>query len=184
MRDIPLLMTGPLVRKAMAGEKSQTRRLKFRGEVGDRIHVRETLLLRDDGWVYAADSAPVFVDDRDRAAMLVWAHHKPGERCQSIHMPKFACRLWLEVTGLRVEPLNDITEADAIAEGMQRSAAKLWCGKPHDAHGMPRQHNTAREAFADVWDAINYAKAPWVSNPAVRVVTFKRIETPAEVNHG
>lgn len=80
-------------------------------------------------------------------------------------MPRWASRLLLEVTSVRVERLQSITEADARAEGC------------HDGDGAPTQElsDTARGAFALRWDDINAKRAPWASNPWVWVVEFKRV---------
>ena len=78
----------------------------------------------------------------------------------SIFMPRDASRITLEVTNASVERLNDISEADAIAEGCQ-------CA------GVPGSL-TNREAYAKLWESIN-GKGSWDSNPWVWVVEFKRI---------
>ncbi len=92
----------------------------------------------------------------------------PGCRWRpSIHMPRWACRLFLRVESVRVEQLQEITENDAVAEGtravsitdIRRQA--VW---------------TERQDFAQLWDEINGKRAPWESNPWVWVITFERIE--------
>ena len=101
------------------------------------------------GYVYRADNDPQFEGCR-------W---KP-----SIHMPKWAARIWLEVTGVRVERVQDISEEDAIAEGIPRGAVQ-YCGH-------------AIRLFRDLWDSINAKRGyPWEVNPWVWVVEFKRTET-------
>lgn len=122
------------------------------GQPGDRLWVRETHSLRilpeesSDGkgiaW-YRADG-DVY------QGMLRW---RP-----SIHMPRWACRLELEITGVRVERLNDCSDADAAAEG--------W----------PGFNETSLDSMAwysDLWEQINGAGA-WEANPWVWVVEFKR----------
>lgn len=91
------------------------------------------------------------------------------------YMPRWASRLTLKVTGVRVERVQGISDDDAIAEGVQKSACGLWCGRPHRAQGMPTQHNTPREAFASIWDNINGKRAPWSSNCWCWVVDFRRV---------
>jgi hypothetical protein len=78
----------------------------------------------------------------------------------SIFMPRWASRITLEVTGVRVERLHDITEADAETEGFHRAG----CG----GEGNVR-------TFARTWDQINGPES-WAANPWVWVVSFKRIE--------
>lgn len=103
----------------------------------------------------------------------------------SIHMPRWASRIDLEIIGVRVERLQDITEQDAQAEGIQRAESSLpdyvWEGAPERRQG-PRGgaavycHRTARDAFATLWDHINGDRATWESNPWVWVVEFKRVQ--------
>jgi hypothetical protein len=83
--------------------------------------------------------------------------HAPIKYRPSIHMPRWACRLELVVTGVRVERLHAITDEDARAEGIVR--------------GDFANH---REDFASLWELINGKRAPWASNPWVWVVSFRQ----------
>jgi hypothetical protein len=89
----------------------------------------------------------------------------------SIHMPRKLSRIDLEVTGLRVQQLHDISEADAIAEGLiplSEGSDRTWT-----ADGTARtEYETAREAYAALWDDIN-GFGSWDANPWVWVVDFK-----------
>ena len=93
-----------------------------------------------------------------------------------IHMPRWACRLTLRVDSVRVERLNDISEEDAIAEGMV-----YFDGRNYEAggwHSGKTDHGyfpTAVDAYSDLWDRINGNRHPWASNPWVWVVTFARL---------
>lgn len=119
------------------------------GEPGERLWVRETFAPAWCGdWVYAADYSKERLAEKD--ARGFW---KP-----SIHMPRQASRLTLEVTAVRVERLQDISEADARAEGC-----------PAQAPGLPRHW------YAQLWDRINGAGA-WDANPWVWVVEFHKVE--------
>lgn len=82
----------------------------------------------------------------------------------AIHMPRWASRITLEVTSVRVERPQDISEADAKAEG---------CALSYDTERM--RGGTWRGGFRDPWDSINAERAPWASNPLVWAVEFKRI---------
>jgi hypothetical protein len=82
-------------------------------------------------------------------------------------MPRIAARLFLEVVGLRAEPLQDISEADAEREGVDM--ATLW-----QENGETTL--TYRRTFANLWDSLNAKRGyPWLANPLVTVVEFKRI---------
>lgn len=98
-----------------------------------------------------------------------------------LFMPRDRARLWLQVEEVRVERLQEISEEDAKAEGMQ------W----HDGRGVgasgwrhSRDHGyvygTPQRAFAVAWDEINGKKAPWDSNPHVWVIAFRPVERPEE----
>ena len=111
-------------------------------------HCQEVVIYRADGpWEWCDDDG--FSTERS-----LW---KP-----SIHMPRWASRLTLTVTDVRVERLQDISEADAIAEG----ALLPWSG--FDPSSDTR---TARAEFKFLWDSINCPGA-WEANPWVVVVGF------------
>jgi hypothetical protein len=122
------------------------------GKVGDVLWVRETFGTGGyfkTGWNYkASDELPKYEK---------W---KP-----SIHMPKSACRIWLQITNIRVERLHDISEADAVAEGINTSKIS------GDYNHTPVQE------FQDLWNSIN-GKESWDSNPWLWVLEFNRIEKP------
>lgn len=78
----------------------------------------------------------------------------------SIFMPRWASRTLLEVTEVRVQRLQDISEDDARAEGVDEVKDKV---------------PTARDAFRLLWESINGDRAPWASNPWVFAVSFRRL---------
>lgn len=86
-------------------------------------------------------------------------------------MPRWASRLTLEITGVRVERLQEIGEEDALAEGI-----KLLPGGGFGLNEPFSEFNSARSAFAFLWDSINGKRVPWLSNPYVWVIEFKRME--------
>jgi len=118
---------------------------------------------------YEADGSHTTWGDRDAADFGMWGKHRV-----SIHMPRWASRLTLEITGVRVERLQDTSEADAIAEGIQRAddfhENEMWKGyqEPGTRWFIPQQ------AYRDLWKSINGASS-WDANPWVWVVEFKRI---------
>lgn len=155
------------------------------GSPGDRLWVRETWMPRaapcgvesfSNGVIYAAtpDSGGGYaVHARESHADEIARLSKPGFTWRpSIHMPRWASRLTLEVVGIRVERLQEITEDDARAEGVdadtsacdhaRRTCAEVACTGPG-----------YRAAFADLWNEINGERASWASNPWVWVITFR-----------
>ncbi|GKL11206.1 hypothetical protein ACYA2W_22960 [Klebsiella pneumoniae] len=151
------------------------------GAVGDRIWVRETFCPVDDtqyggekrvdyratpryeashpaGW----DSAP------NDAEALKW---RP-----SIHMPRWASRILLEITDVRVERLNAISQEDARAEGIIDGGC-LNCGEPEPC-GCANPEPDATDAFAYLWQSI-YGQESWNANPWVWVIEFERVEGAA-----
>jgi hypothetical protein len=100
----------------------------------------------------------------------------------SIFMPRWASRIALEVTAVKVERLQDISEEDAKAEGAP-FACEL-CGNDLDSEegaevhaacdDPDTEHGSHKEGFRRLWDSINLARAPWNANPWVVAVTFDR----------
>ena len=148
------------------------------GQTGDRLWVRETFMdLRGTGvehrpdprgplqrYAYAADHQPgSFGDEARKSYGLKW---KP-----SIHMPRWASRITLEITGVRVERLQDISEADAQAEG-----CSLECMTPTGDDSGSAIYGPG--GYLALWESINGAGS-WDVNPWVWVVEFKRVESSA-----
>jgi hypothetical protein len=93
-------------------------------------------------------------------------------------MPRFASRLTLEVVSVRVERLNEISEADAEAEGIERYRGPLRWMRWRDPITSEWNRPSATGAFRDLWDSINAKRAPWESNPWVWVIEFKKAPQP------
>src|SRR5690606_17756762 len=97
----------------------------------------------------------------------------------SIHMPKEACRIFLEVTNVRVERLRDISESDAIAEGIEVINNEKF-GRVFKHYFMGNQEHYFKVpelSFQSLWQSIN-GKNSWEANPWVWVYDFKRVEKP------
>ena len=102
----------------------------------------------------------------------------------SLFMPKQACRLFLEVTNIRVERLNDISESDAVAEGIINDTPSL-----PDEDSVWRDYNPPKweilvkglaspiDSYKSLWESIN-GKGSWDINPFVFVYDFKVVERP------
>ncbi len=102
----------------------------------------------------------------------------------SIHMPRWASRITLEVTSVRVERLQDISEDDAIAEGLHRieidsGYRDSYSATPSTWAQVVEQevaaYNDPTRAYRDLWESINGAGS-WDANPWVWVINFKRVE--------
>lgn len=102
---------------------------------------------------YASTAATLDLNDALRK--------RPG-----IHMPRWASRLTLRVTSVRVERLQEITDTDAIAEGIGPFANSLT---------IDCDTESPRRVFGSLWDSINGERAPWASNPWVWCVSFERV---------
>lgn len=180
------------------------------GEPGDRLWVRETwrpIFIpacgeNDDAWSwtvkYAAGGDDFATDDVPGD----WTYPKQAERgnVPGIHMPRWASRITLEVTGVRFERLQEITEDDAVREGVSAIPGQdFWscfCEATHDSFDMTvepdaafrREHGIthvkhdpavptpARVVRARLWDQTN-VKRPgclWADDPYVWVVDFRR----------
>jgi hypothetical protein len=160
------------------------------GQLGDRLWVRETWGIgsRPDPWdgydgiEYRADEA--WLEEHDDLPC-----HKvktPDGVClgdygagwkPSIHMPRWASRITLEITGVRVERLQDISEADSIAEGASPIEIPAIGQDESQLLDLPliEIDHPYRNGFAQLWESINGAGA-WEANPWVWVVEFRRIE--------
>lgn len=191
MKERPILMSTPMVQAVLDGRKTMTRRvvkktpctcgyppgshncrlgnigenqwacasLGFTGEfvrcpygkVGDRLWVRESFRQMQRGIDYKAD--------HDYRIGFTW---KP-----SIHMPRAASRINLEITGVRVERLQEITEEDANAEGFPDTFRR---------NGSYESADLGKWKFIELWDALNTKRGfGWDVNPWVWVIEFKKI---------
>lgn len=152
------------------------------GDVGDRLYVRETWQHSNHPFGPYDEDCLVFYradylddplgPDLERSADGIRREWRP-----SIHMPRAASRITLEVTGVRVERLQSISDEDARAEG----TSCYVCDRALDGHGDADCHCFHRQASASdfriLWDSLNAARGyGWDINPWVWVVEFERIE--------
>lgn len=180
-KERPILFSAPMVRAILDGRKTQTRRIveithrtpglaaclepadpswvrpKFGAELcpygvpGDHLWVRET------HYVWSAG----YKDGSGR--VIAYRSTEPDSPCTwtpSIHMPRWASRITLEITDARVERLQEITRGDCMQEG---------CPFQNMANGPD-----PRDWYAQLWGQINGAGS-WDANPWVWVVAFKRL---------
>ena len=148
------------------------------GVPGDRLWVRETWCKTRNRFLYRASCA----DDKPSANTDDWDAPTDDRWRPSILMPRKASRLTLEITGVRVERVQAISEEDAIAEGVQTHAQhygvpeeKLYGTTPwYRYDGRACSAMSAKESYMTLWESIN-GKGSWAENPWVWVVEFKRV---------
>jgi hypothetical protein len=201
MAEKPILFTTPMVQAILDGRKTMTRRVvkapvlyevsespskisrkgdkwefRWNGKVtiggfdikppyqpGDRLYVRETWLEYNGTYAYKADNRHLRLEE-------LGIHFKWRP---SIHMPKSAARIWITVTDVRVERVQEISEEDAKAEG---------CGHECGCNRIMCEHcmNTGYDYpplldFMELWDSLNAKRGyGWEQNPWVFVYTFER----------
>ena len=139
-------------------------------QTGDILYVRETWSKGLERYIYRADYSDTEKFYRNgKEIEMKW---KP-----SIHMPKEAARIWLNVTDVRVERLQEITEAGAEAEG-----ANFKNGK--NVGFEEKMNRTAIERFAEIWNSTikkaDLDRYGWDASPWVWVIEFERCEKPEE----
>ncbi|BDD22236.1 TPA: hypothetical protein ACF2ZR_004734 [Escherichia coli] len=178
VKERGMIFNDEMVRAILGGNKTQTRRIveeKFYGRAvaaellakhcpygqpGDRIWVRETYRVHGK----ATDVATLVYRASVRNSWTEQTHRVPVEVCNkpvsekwtpSIHMPRWASRILLEITNVRVERLNDISECDARAEGAPTESTLIG-----DKH---------YPSFRSLWKSI-YGEDSWNANPWVWVI--------------
>ncbi len=186
MKEKPIIFSTEMVRAILEGRKTQTRRIfscNWRhdiedgkayiempdgtwpelispfGKPGDLLWVRETFCIDsrgahgdDPGYYYKAD-IPTYEDGPE-----IW----PDSWKPCIYMPKAAARIWLQITDVKVERLQDISEEDAKKEGVRPNFS------------MTVDFYTF--AFMNLWESI-YGDGSWVKNPWLWVISFKVLST-------
>lgn len=198
MKETGLMFKAPLVRAILEGRKTQTRRI-VKGVGHDNcIQVRQPGKTKAGVFSHVMDAPKLGLCPMGQPCDRLYvreahAHHPQfaeiafradGEEFEdadgflwepkwtpAIHMKKEDARIWLEITGVRVEHLQQITEADAKAEGVQpwpcdhprRSCADIGCNGPDYLAG-----------FRHIWESTG---GDWNANPWVWVIDFKTIST-------
>jgi hypothetical protein len=175
--DRPIIFSGPMIRAILEGKKTQTRRImkpqpigdetrpvseikiaaRCKYEPGGRLWVREKFATMDGCRFYAADKKP-------KQPVLFWR--------SGIHMPRHLCRIWLEIVAVRFERVQEITNADCVAEGIEplgpELATRIQAGK------FENRYSTVRQLYSEIWENMHGAGS-WVANPWAWVVEFRRI---------
>lgn len=192
-KERPILFNAPMVRAILAGRKRQTRRVvkpqPSPGLLSDYAEIREKRgSMRTDAQMLSDCLPCPFGQPGEKLWVRETFGHferndtlKPGNKIYyradgeclelepwrpSIHMPRWASRIALEITSVRVERLQDISEADAIAEGTPGGHGAI---QGYGYNASPCEHYRA------LWESIN-GPGSWDANPWVWVIEFKRME--------
>ena len=188
---IEVLSSSPLVRRdrldacrfwEYAGDGTSSSQLVKSSHGGpmDRLWVREAWCLNDPEFEHQQPPTPR-PSEKGR-----WAYYRATEPDiegaegkspwkTSIYMPRWASRLTLEITSLRVERLQNITEEDAQSEGIDHDE-KWWYGPTHPVKDMPKVFHNAKSAYRSLWNELHPgAHENWAVNPWIWAISFKRI---------
>jgi len=147
------------------------------GQPGDRLYVREA-------WAFDEEDNRILYRSDDNEETKEWDQARAESGLSkyrwrpSIHMPRAVSRILLEIVSVRVERLQDISDADAIAEGIERNAEYPTLWKRGDLHGdqnIMKSTGFPKLAYRSIWEQINGHES-WSANPWIWVVEFKRVE--------
>lgn len=196
MTDRPILFSAPMVRALLDGRKTQTRRVLTKKSAHDALAVfgRSFLLLPGNAdlvgyaagdrlWVREAWHAARSLDGTPPRDILRDADIEHAATARSyaeiglkgklrpgMFLPRWASRLTLIVTDVRVQRLQEISEEDAVAEGVERDSDG-WLD-----YLMPATQccGTARDSYRTLWDSLNAKRGhEWDANPWVVALTFQ-----------
>lgn len=169
---------------------------------GSEIEIKSKFTEGDILWVRETFCEPILFDGCEspfyyKADNVNASNTKviSGKWKPSLFMPKKASRIFLKVTNVRCERLQDISETDAIEEGIEQipdwhNEGKInyfWKDYERNIDESEVDESVAFfnpiHSFQSLWDSINAKKYPWKSNPWVWVYDFERIEKPAGFNY-
>lgn len=194
IKERPILFSAPMVRAILAGQKTMTRRVVKRNLSG-RVEAKGKQWHVDDPDCVAACPYGI-VGDRlwvreifgHNKCLNCLIHYKatdpewknnsinPNARWYpSIHMPRWASRINLEITGVKVERLNKISNDDILREGIRSESCNICV---HTGGSGCDSCFSILKPFRELWDSIN-GKTPgksWDDNPYVWAVSFKRVD--------
>ncbi|MGC6386534.1 hypothetical protein ACMV8I_02570 [Ewingella sp. S1.OA.A_B6] len=188
---LPLIdknMECELAGNELAGEvKAGDYRNCLLGQPGDQFWVREAFRVHSR----ATDVATLVYKASERNSWTEQTHRVPVSACDkpvsperwtpSIHMPRWASRIQLEITNVGVQRLQDISSDDAVREGIcQLPASGRYCINPGDQYFGGASHS-AKEVYSWLWESI-YGEGSWQANTWVWVIEFKHL-APAGNSH-
>lgn len=185
MTDRPIIFSGPMIRALLDGRKTQTRRLATsplrRCEVGDRLWVRERTMVEEivaalsgESLMLSYDADGARVGPAPLPARLNRAAVAVGKRL-SMGCFREASRLTLIVEQVRFHRLQEISEDDAIAEGIVDDPEIGFHvpGVEHPNRDFPcLSRATARGMYAALWDTL-HGSGEWLADPEIVALTFR-----------
>lgn len=187
MTDRPIIFSAPMVRALLDGRKTQTRRLAASPlrhcQPGDRLYVREAFTLVPSSAYRMSEGVEQVLNptDPDVAAIFTvgWERSIPKWR-PSIHMPRWASRLTLIVEAVRFQRLSAITDADALAEGIESEPDRYGRTRYFvKGEGFNLGSTTPSHAYIQLWSHLHDWNAPANAginrNPDVVALTFRVI---------
>lgn len=155
------------------------------GQIGDRLWVRETWATPKTYDAYrprdCSKTTPIYYSaDKSHGKLVRWTDEEQelGKLRPSIFMPRWVSRITLENESMRCERLQDISEVDAIAEGIE-AIGQGWINYQSRGLGDTNKVVLPRDSFRSLWDSINVKRGfGWDKNPFVWVLTFHCIPQP------
>jgi len=179
----PMLFNSEMAWKNVAGAKAETRRIvKFESSCYDALPKGQKCPYGKAGdWIWQRES---FAKDYFKYGIHGYKSDwtiTAAEYCDepkwkpSIHMPFEACRHFLQIESITIERLHDISEQEAINEGVEKNHGgyNLYGAKTDDFVRLGRNYAlTAKESFESLWESIN-GKGSWDTNPFVWVIKYK-----------
>lgn len=193
VKSHPIVFSAWSVQRILAGHKTQTRRLSNRlgplknVAAGDELWIKETWAHEDlsgDGerLIWRADRAAMWVDgsnlDPFEQPFYLESNYEPKRWRPSLFMPRWASRITLRVTARREERLQQISEDDAKAEGVDtfKETYPHFSDEQCLTSGERADSRPYGAAYAVLWDELNSGRGPWIFNPLVTVFTFEVVE--------
>lgn len=191
-KEVPILFQTEMVEAILAGRKTMTRRLNTKIQPGDIIWVKETWV--NLGHNNCQDGAEQFNTVVFRAGQngKDWESNIEGWRWKpSLFMPKSACRIWLKCTDRREEHLHEISDEDAMAEGILSYKDDILGRRykdymaPAKGYGHPDVDypsvSTPFDSFGSLWEKINGIES-LIENPELSVIKFEVLSTMGKPN--
>ena len=194
MKERQILFGGPMVRAILEGRKTQTRRalktqpldvLPMKGDQAGKSWVghmsmnpsrgvvfgcrygrqEDRLWVREKHWIEPSERWIVYAADENQREQEQVDRWRP-----SIHMPRWASRITLKITDVRVQRVQEITPADCLSEGVEYERHGKGLGDACDEIRMI-------QSFINLWDSLNAKRGfGWESNPYVWAIEFERVE--------